>query len=225
MVEENPQADPNGRRRPGWLARLLGGLVAAVVIFRGATGPPARDGGEPPGPPDRPEEGNHHPTGGLEHASVSYEHSDANFRWIIGLILGAMVFAAVVHYVILRFYYDYAGYEANIKRSQYPLATDNGRLPREPRLEQVNRLANIEKGNVYLREEVKEEVLHSYGSLPGEEGYVRVPIERAMDFLAEGNRLPARRQAERGKKQNGLVDGGQPNSGHLLREEAPWYEP
>jgi hypothetical protein len=146
------------------------------------------------------------PPGGLEHPSVRYELSDVKFRWILGLLLGAMVFAAVVFFVVLRFYHDYAAYEARIKVSQYPLSTDNGRLPPEPRLEQVNRLANIEKGNGYLREKSKEQILHSYGSLPGEEGYVRVPVER-------------------GRRGNGLVDGGESNSGRLLREKAPWYEP
>jgi hypothetical protein len=173
------------------------------------------------GPPDHPEEGNYQPPGGLEHASVNYEHSDVNFRWILGLLIGAMIFAAVVHYVILRFYYDYAGYEASIKQSQYPLATDNGRLPREPRLEQLNRLADVEKGNVYLRQEAKEEVLHSYGPVAGQEEYVHVPIEQAMDYLAQKDRLPARPGKESDRKGNGLVDGGAPNSGRLLREEVP----
>src|SRR5581483_12182278 len=135
-------------------------------------------------PPDHPEEGNQPPPGGLEHASVSYEHSDVNFRWILGLLIGAMILAAVVFYAILRFYHDYADYEASVKQSQYPLATDNGRLPREPRLEQLNRLADIEKGNVYLRQEAKEEALYSYGSIAGEGEYVHVAIEQAMDWLA-----------------------------------------
>jgi hypothetical protein len=225
MVEANRQPEPNVRR-PGWLARLLGGMAAAVAVFRGLAGAPARVGAAPLAPPAGPEEGDGQPPGGLQNASVRYEHSDAKFRWILGLIVGAMIFAVVVFFVILRFFDSYAAYEAKVKASQYPLATDNGRLPPSPRLEQLNRMADIERGNVYLREEAKEEALHSYGALE-EEGYVRVPIERAMDFLAQGDRLPARPvpPGDVKRRQNGLVDGGASNSGRLLREKSPWDEP
>jgi hypothetical protein len=191
MVEENPHAQPDGQRPPGW------------------------------------EQGDGQPPGGLQHPEVRYERSDVQFRWIIGIIIGATVFGVVVLFAVQRFYHGYAEYEARIKVSQYPLATDNGRLPREPRLEQINRLAHVEKGNVYLREEAREEVLHSYGAIPGEEGYVRVPVERAMDFLAHDNRLPARpaQPVDARRRQNGLVNGGASNSGRLLREKAPWDEP
>jgi hypothetical protein len=167
------------------------------------------------------------PPGGLQHPELRYEHSDVQFRWILGLIIGATIFGVIVLVVVLRFYHGYADYEARVKVSQYPLATDNGRLPREPRLEQLNRLANVEKGNVYLREQAREELLHSYATIPDEEGYVRIPIERAMDVLAQEGRLPARRAlpGDVSRKQNGLVDGGASNSGRLLREKAPWHEP
>lgn len=169
-----------------------------------------------PAPPDAP------PLEVLQHASVNYERSDAKFRWIFGLLVGAMIFAVVVNIAVLWFHNRYAAYEAKIKASQYPLATDNGRLPPEPRLEQLNRMSDIEKGNVYLREQVKETTLHSYATLE-EKGYVRVPIEQAMDYLAQKDRLPARAAPpdDVTRRQGGLVNGGASNSGRLMREKSP----
>src|SRR3954447_9750946 len=127
-----------------------------------------------PQPPEH--DGDEQPPGGLLHPAIRYEHADANFRWILGLLGGALILGVVVHFVILRYYFNHAHYEEKIKASQYPLAAENGHLPAEPRLEQLNRLANIEKGDIRLRLVAKEQVLHSYGPLPEEQGYVHIPI-------------------------------------------------
>jgi hypothetical protein len=172
----------------------------------------------PTPPPDPPPPGRDGPPpGGLQHPSVLYDHSDANFRWILWLILGSMVLAAVIFYVILVFYHRYADYEAQIKRSNYPMAppSSGAALPPEPRLEQLSRMEGIKKGNVYLREEEKEEILNSYGSAG--DNYVHIPIDRAMDALA--GKLPARTPPTRdqARRQNGLVDAGESNSGRMFR--------
>ncbi len=155
------------------------------------------------------------------HPTVQYEPSDASFRWIVGLILGALIFGAVVHFAVQRFFRSYEAYQAEIKASRYPLAAGPGlRKPPEPRLEQVDRMAGIESGNVALRYEAKESVLKSYG--PAGEGYVHIPIDRAIDMLAD--KLPARANGpgeEQAKRQNGLVDDGESNSGRLLRGGTP----
>jgi len=156
-----------------------------------------------------------------EHPSVRYETRDASFRWIIGLIVGAMIFAAVAHYAVLRFFRSYDAYQATIKASHYPMAgAPSTRLPPEPRLEQLDRLAGVESGNVALRQEAKESVLHSYGSVS--DGFVHIPIDRAMDLLAD--KLPARAEGpgeDQAKRQNGLVNDGESNSGRLLRGKTP----
>lgn len=162
-----------------------------------------------------------------ENPSVRREGTDVSFRWILGTIIFAMLFAAWVHIILLVFYGSYADYQKDIKTSPYPLArelpsTGVPTLPPEPRLEEVNRLSGVERSNVYERQETREQRLESYG--PTEEtGYAHVPIDEAIKHLT--NKLPSRRAAPADRhRQNGLVDGGESNSGRMFREEPLWSE-
>jgi hypothetical protein len=162
----------------------------------------------------------HQSNGQPEHPEVQYERTDANFRAILFIILGTMALAALIQAAVLAFFYDYRDYQAEIKKSPYPLApTPSTALPAEPRLEQVDRLAGVETPDVYQRMESKEKVLNSYGDTP-EKGFVHIPIERAMKLLE--NKLPARPapQAEQVEKSSGLVDAGESNSGRMFRKGA-----
>jgi hypothetical protein len=162
----------------------------------------------------------HHPDGRIEHPAVRYEHSDANFRWILRIVLGAVVFAAVVHFVIWQFFRDYGRYQDEVKQSPYPLApAPSTALPPEPRLEQLDRTAGIERPDVYKRELSREEILDSYGATE-EKGYMHIPIERAMAYLVDKNKLPARAAPPAGvqSRDDGLVDAGASNSGRMFRK-------
>ncbi len=157
-----------------------------------------------------------------EHPEVRYEHSDANFRAILFIILGTMALAALIQTAVLAFFYDYRDYQADIKKSPYPLApTPSTALPAGPRLEQVDRLAGVETANIYERMESKEKVLNSYGDTP-EKGFVHIPIEQAMKWLEDKKMLPARPapSAEQVEKSSGLVDAGESNSGRMFRKGA-----
>lgn len=165
----------------------------------------------------RAEERDGQPPGGLLHPTVRYEHSDANFRWIFGILVGALVFAVVIQFAIQRLFFTFRDHEAAIKRSQYPMATAGSEsLPPKPRLEQIDRMAGIEKSNIYLRQEQMATILRDYGA--AEAGYVRIPIDRAIELLAEMLSTRAKRpMAEQARRQNGLVGGGESNSGRLFR--------
>lgn len=161
----------------------------------------------------------HSSDGRMEHPSVRYERSDASFRWIFCIILGTMAFAAIVQSVVLAFFYHYRDYQAEIKKSPYPLApSPSTALPRGPRLEQVDRVAGVETPNVYKREVSNLEILNSYGPIQ-EEGFVHVPIDRAMQYLIEEKKLPARPplSPEQARRSEGLVDSGESNSGRVFR--------
>ena len=156
------------------------------------------------------------PEGPLQHATVRFEHSDVSFRWILGILSGAFVIGVVILYGVLRFFYSYQDYQTEIKSSEYPVMSDrHTSLPAEPRLEQIERMAGREKANVYIKQEQKETILNGYGE--AEEGYVHIPIGRAMDFLADklSSRMPP--SQEQARRQNGLVGSGASNSGRMFR--------
>jgi hypothetical protein len=168
-------------------------------------------------PPDRPPHSEEHPPEGLLHPEIRTEPTDARFNWIFGIIIASAVMSVIILASVWGLFYHYRAYEAAIKRSQFPLAPSGNRpLPPQPRLEQINRMGGIEKGNVYRREERKEAILDSYGS--ADDGYVHIPIDRAMEYIA--GKLPARAaqpSAERARRQNGLVNAGASNSGRMFR--------
>ena len=163
-----------------------------------------------------PPDDRQHPDGRIEHPEVRFERTDADFRWILSIVVVAIMVAAFHFSMIWWFFHRYREHEARIKKSPFPLAAASAdSLPKEPRLEQLDRVAGIESSNVFIREQSREETLRSYGLTP-EEGFIHIPIDRAMALLAD--KLPARKEpAEAQKKGNGLVDAGASNSGRLFR--------
>ncbi len=152
-----------------------------------------------------------------EHPDVRREPTDANFRAILFILIGSAVVGAFIYGGVAVFFNDWKGHEAEVKQSPFPLAPGpSAALPAGPRLEQVDRMAGIERPNVYERQASREEVLNSYGPTT-EEGFVHIPIERAMKMLE--NKLPARAEppADQRRRSDGLVDSGEPNSGLEFR--------
>jgi hypothetical protein len=112
---------------------------------------------------------------------------------------------------------------AEERKSRFPLAQSPSEdLPPPPRVEQLDRLEGYRRSNVARREGINLEELSRYGQTD-EKGFVQVPIDQAIRHLA--GRLPARKeQAEREPRDNGLVDGGEPNSGRLFNRRKPsWF--
>lgn len=152
-----------------------------------------------------------------EHPDVRSEPTDANFRAILFILIGSVVVGAIIYGLVTVFFNDWQGHEAAVKQSPFPLAPGpSTALPAGPRLEQIDRMAGIERPNVNERFTTKEEVLNSYGPTD-EEGFVHIPIERAMKMLE--NKLPARAEppADQSRRSDGLVDSGEPNSGREFR--------
>ncbi len=156
-----------------------------------------------------------------ENPSVRVEERDARFKPIFLLLIVSAILGVVIFLIVWTFFRDYGAYQDRIKRSPYPLApTPSTALPRGPRLEQLNRDAGIETGNIHHLQAAYAATLHSYGRTE-KEGYVRVPIERAAELLA--NRLPARQAQPAGmaRRSSGLVGAGESSAGRLFRKEEP----
>ncbi len=179
----------------------------------------------------------HTSNGPLENPGIRHEPSDASFRWILAIGIGSLVIALILHAAILWFMFDYRNYLSAIRSTSFPLAAEerqqlppgpgnhplNGGaragqhdpLPPEPRLDPLNIWENLPEASpaeFYARDEA---ILHSEGPAT-EKGFFHIPIEHAM-ALVEG-KLPVQPEpADERKRDRGLLDWGEPNSGRLLR--------
>jgi hypothetical protein len=218
------EAHRPGGWRNAWAWFLALGTLALTTITEslrgkgGAHTEPSGDGGPPRSlePTGTGEEVVRHDDGRIEHPAIRSEPSDANFWKIASVLFGAVVLAVVIFWSVWGFFTRYARHEADIKRSRFPLAsTPSSTLPREPRLEQVNRLAGVERPDAHQR---RERALNSYGKTE-KKGFVHIPVDQAIKDLA--GKLPVRKQEEgKGERHDrGLVDNGGPNSGRMFRKE------
>src|SRR5262249_29740141 len=157
-----------------------------------------------------------HPDGRVEHPSVRSEKSDADFRWVFRLIVAAGILGIIIWWAVWRFFVDYDNHLAQARRSSFPLAPGpSTALPQVPRLEQLDRMEGDPRSNVWKKQREHEDTLASYGATR-EKGFVQIPIERAMAYLATTKKLPSRdEKAQAVPRDNGLVGGGEPNSGRL----------
>jgi hypothetical protein len=149
---------------------------------------------------------------------VQYERTDVRLGGVLVVIAAVACLASFQYWVVWWFFNRYNASEAAIKRSPYPLAPEpSAKLPAEPRLEQLERTADMEKQDVYVREKSKETILNGVGPTD-ETGFVHIPIRRAMQLVI--SKLPAGPAQPGGPvKDNGLLDHGEPNSGRLYRGE------
>lgn len=118
---------------------------------------------------------------------LGYELRDANVRAValFGLVLVIVLAGALL---LMQGMFDH--FAARPLRSDVlPVAREAmRRLPPEPRLQ-----ANPARALQEIRT-TEDRVLHSYGWVDREAGIVRLPIDRAMELLAERG-LPARSEA------------------------------
>jgi hypothetical protein len=134
----------------------------------------------------------HTESGQPHNPSVRHEPTDANFRWIMCIGVASLVLAVLIHWGLLEALFGYCAYQARIKESTFPLAEGQKQeLPRQPLLEPLERLAPRGEVRAPARQPPEENQLDRYGPTP-EEGYVRIPINRAMRLVED--QLPVEKQ-------------------------------
>jgi hypothetical protein len=126
-------------------------------------------------------------------APGGHERRDIDARPIVGASVALAVVITLVAIGMRLVFHHYAAREAATSQPANPLAVEAGRqLPPEPRL-QTAPIDDIQK----LREHERS-ILDTYGWVDREHGVVRVPIDRAIDLLAERG-LPARKKDQANK--------------------------
>lgn len=124
---------------------------------------------------------------GVQNPDVAHEHSDVDVRGILSFALVLFAFTVVTFVLIWWLFGYFAVRETKSDRPLLPLVSSSSgvMLPPEPRL-QVSPSQDMQE----LRA-AEDALLNSYGWVDQQVGVVRIPIERAMQLLAERG-LPAR---------------------------------
>ena len=134
-----------------------------------------------------------------EHEEVGYEREDLSPRGIFAFLIGLSLVAVLIHFAVKGMYGYLDSYQKQHQPPLNPLVSqtendsrkvsnaDLSKFP-QPRLENNERL---EINDFRLQEEKN---LNSYGWIDQKAGIARIPIDRAMQLLAQRG-LPTRPQA------------------------------
>ena len=134
-----------------------------------------------------------------QNPETEVEQSDLGAKGILSFLLGLAIFGVIIHYVLIGMYDVMDRYEQTHQPPMSPLVTQvekqktenlaelRAKFP-EPRLE-VNERSELQ--GVVLSQEQE---LNSYGWVDEKAGVVHIPIERAMQLIAQKG-LPTRGQS------------------------------
>jgi len=104
---------------------------------------------------------------------------------VFGFALGLTVAGVVIAFAVWLLFQYFSARAAETTFTEYPLATQESRLPPEPRLQTDPRQ---DMNDLRARQD---QLLQSYGWVDKNAGVVRIPIERAMQLVVERG-LPTR---------------------------------
>jgi hypothetical protein len=124
----------------------------------------------------------------IDQPTVHHEETDVNIRAIFGFGAALLLVAIVVHLAVWGLFRYFDARETVEGGPASPLATDEARLPPEPRLQVAPR---EEAAEFKLQEDA---VLTGYSWVNRESGTVRIPIAEAMRMTVQKG-LPVRERA------------------------------
>jgi hypothetical protein len=152
------------------------------------------------------------------HPRIDWERRDASLFGVLLVAASTVVFGIVLLVLLFTFF---KGEERNLRASKgsaFPLAPHpSDELPARPRLEPIEQMEHIEEASVFRRLLAKENQLHSYGET-SDADFVRIPIDVALRIAAKQLPVSEPRSEDR-RRQSGLIDAGESNSGRLFRGE------
>ncbi len=135
---------------------------------------------------------------GHHHEGPEFEREDWNPKAVYAFLAGLAVICLLVYFVIRGMYAYLDAYEQRKQPAQNPLVTTtttNTRVvtPEEVKSFSQPRLEVDERGQINGFRLEEEQKLHSYGWVDQKTGVVRIPIDRAMELIAQRG-LPTRPQ-------------------------------
>ncbi len=137
-----------------------------------------------------------------QHNGRGYEASDANAGDLAKYALGLAVICGVALVVVVLLLDYFRAEKKAAEPALSPLAAQREALPPEPRL-QIQPEADWDKYQA-----VEDSLSQTYGWVSREAGVVRLPIDRALELIAQRG-LPVRPKGD-GREATGDKDGARP---------------
>jgi hypothetical protein len=131
---------------------------------------------------------------GLPADDTGFEHEDLSTRGIVAFMIGLAVTGVVVYFIIVGMYRFLDNYEHSQMSTASPLATTKGSIARVVTQSEMDKtfkdngapMLEVIEG-IELRKDLvqQEEQLNTYGWVDQKAGVAHIPIERAMDLIAQ----------------------------------------
>jgi hypothetical protein len=126
----------------------------------------------------------------LQHPEVEYEHSDLSALAILGFLAGLAIVGLVMHIILAGMFSYLDTYTKRHQAATNPLAPTTAVDLRNPNPQVANefplpRLETNELGQLDDRRLEEEQVLNTYGWVDQKAGVAHIPIDRAMQLLAQ----------------------------------------
>ncbi|MEY4634444.1 MAG: hypothetical protein RJA55_242 [Acidobacteriota bacterium] len=125
---------------------------------------------------------------------AQYEHTDIDtsvgYQFALWLFVAMLISVAIVYGTF--WFFENRSQAADAAAQKYPLAVGQERTPPAPNLQRQP------FKDIYVLREGEAQKLGSYGWVDQDGGVVRVPIDRAMELLAQRG-LPVRAEAGDGR--------------------------
>jgi hypothetical protein len=131
------------------------------------------------------------------HENAGFEREDMGARNVYAFLIALALIGVLVHFVVKGMYGFMDSYDKAHQPPASPLATtaETAKIPQASISEKfpLPRLETNERLEIKDFRTQEEQTLNSYGWVDQQNGVVRIPIERAMQLLAERG-LPTRPQ-------------------------------
>jgi hypothetical protein len=128
------------------------------------------------------------------HHETEFEHEDLGSRGVFAFMIGLAVSIVIIYFIIVGMYRFLDNYERSQMATASPLITSKGAMSRVVTQEDMDKtfkdngapmLETNERGQLHDFLMDQETQLNSYGWVDEKAGVAHIPIERAMELLAQ----------------------------------------
>ena len=124
------------------------------------------------------------------HEEIEFEQQDLSAAGILGFLAGLAIVGLVMHIALLGMYKYLDRYDKTHQPPQNPLVKAANVDTRQATSQDINkfplpRLETNERGQLYDQRIKEEEILNSYGWVDQNAGVAHIPIDRAMQIVAQ----------------------------------------